>query len=739
MDVVTIVSCVCGHYLIRVIMSLFLPNIMPANNGVSTGRASPPLPSSPNTAHHSNANVNSHQQTQQTINTNEQTAHNQTQQNSTSTQHTHTHTHSSTLTLPLPSHSHRLPHTTSGASSDHELGSASAHSDGALTTTPPTSGYTNTASRGPSPLPLAHPVSDSDSDFHPHGSMVVINHNYNQGGNGTNSTSSNNGPNKYSNNLNSSNKTNNTSNNSGPIIHPTSGDKKVTDNNTSNFQDSGPVYMEGKLTKRSKKILVGLWRTTRYFRLTETALTYTDKDLKTLKGIHFVESMVDVNRFPSRRFRDRCFTLRFEDNTLFHLRAPTNEECERWIDAFTKVIQIQERKRNKDRREWKTRRDQKLAGAPNELQVASPTNGNVVGPNVTTTLTPDPRLQALYPVNGPVPLHAVPLTAVPVPVSLPVYANGVPAGTVATANGLGIPLAPTRHISEDSTEAEDEVDEGDITGDELDWASQQRYSSIRQRTMYKRQLQQQQLQFQQQQQFQNAATTQYFVSSTPHGYAYQAYHPSVFNFGTNPSIPDSTPHAWTVPAVGGLIEEEQHLLNRSRVQLLWYFFSLALVSTLILLLGQTGSTWVSIKQAILAPALSTAAHAINNTNSTTGKTTASSANSLLSSTLASITQYFSVFASVQTISPPVIFLVLSIVMTLLSHRSLKKYKKKCKARQIEVSAQAKSKSGSEDEATFWKEEQKMLQKEEKQKSNLQLRLAAFGLMDLALAYYCWKY
>lgn len=103
---------------------------------------------------------------------------------------------------------------------------------------------------------------------------------------------------------------------------------------------SESLYMQGMLTKKGRNLGFGLgfWRTTRLYMLTDTALSYTDKTKKSVKGHHLVEEFKSVTRMNSRRWPNRCFTLVFEDNKVWHLRAPTPTECTDWLDSMSKAI-----------------------------------------------------------------------------------------------------------------------------------------------------------------------------------------------------------------------------------------------------------------------------------------------------------------------------------------------------------------------------------------------------------------
>jgi len=101
------------------------------------------------------------------------------------------------------------------------------------------------------------------------------------------------------------------------------------------------------LTKKGRDLGFGLgfWRTTRLYMLTDTALSFTDKTKKNVKGNHLVETFKSVTRMASRRWPNRCFTLVFEDGKIWHLRAPTVTECTDWMEALTKAIQNAEKRK----------------------------------------------------------------------------------------------------------------------------------------------------------------------------------------------------------------------------------------------------------------------------------------------------------------------------------------------------------------------------------------------------------
>jgi hypothetical protein len=105
--------------------------------------------------------------------------------------------------------------------------------------------------------------------------------------------------------------------------------------------------VQGMLTKKGRNLGFGLgfWRTTRLYTLTDTALSFTDKSKKNVKAHHLVESFKTVTRMPSRRWPNRCFSLLFEDNKIFHLRAPTVTECTDWIDSLARAIANAEKRK----------------------------------------------------------------------------------------------------------------------------------------------------------------------------------------------------------------------------------------------------------------------------------------------------------------------------------------------------------------------------------------------------------
>lgn len=116
------------------------------------------------------------------------------------------------------------------------------------------------------------------------------------------------------------------------------------------------VYMQGLLTKKGRNLGFGLgfWRTTRLYMLTDTYLGWTDKSQKTCKTQIAVEKFKAVSRLNSRRWPNRCFSLRFDDdNKVYHLRAPTVQECTDWIEALTKAIHNAEKRKAR----WQYMRD----------------------------------------------------------------------------------------------------------------------------------------------------------------------------------------------------------------------------------------------------------------------------------------------------------------------------------------------------------------------------------------------
>lgn len=80
-----------------------------------------------------------------------------------------------------------------------------------------------------------------------------------------------------------------------------------------------------------------------------------------------VSDIASVSRVSTRRARGRRFMIRFEDDRMFHLCTATVEECTAWICAFDKAMALVQQKKNKDRREWKERKQAQIMTTPTQM------------------------------------------------------------------------------------------------------------------------------------------------------------------------------------------------------------------------------------------------------------------------------------------------------------------------------------------------------------------------------------
>ena len=554
--------------------------------------------------------------------------------------------------------------------------------------------------------------------------------------------------------------------------------------------------MQSLLTKKGRNLGFGLgfWRTTRLYMLTDTALSWTDKSGKNVKGAHLVESFKSVVRLPSRRWPNRCFTLRFEDDKVYHLRAPTVSDCNDWIDALSKAIV----NASKLKARWQFMRDnaqmQQMAqmaqlGVQAQFGQLSPQQQQAYQQQIAL-LQQQQQLDLLGMMQMPVPAqdavmsplqvaqvqnmqmaqyagYPVPLTYVPAPVlshfnedavdstsgvapmqrlksrSRSIGKDGGSLTRTDSKSKGALPIGLVPPSGDVGCASDAEADDGAGTTDEEDVGSADdgaaSASGEEDNEYYD-------------------DSDEYYPSSMIHPFPYDpftaaaaaaahqaaafAWHQSQSNLLYDPSTGASS-SALIAPATASSASpqppaatEEQQALNSKKKKIGWMSWMFTIISGVILAIGNEAHTLKEIRHNWIGEEIST------NTNMNGTFANNSSTTGVVVTALGS---------SGQSFSPSLIVFLLSLSLTIFMFLRLKKHKKRCKTRQQEkkkadaVQSQSAGALGrpptlaeSNAAQAKWKEESKLLQQELNQTTQIMSMLAGSAAVTVACAAYIYR-